>query len=132
MSRQTTDGIEARRHADQALTERETRLTEREDALRRVATLVARESAPGPVFHAVAAEAAALLRCDTAAVVRFEQDGMMCVIGAHHTRRQPVRFEPDPDYVVAAVRRTGRAARFARSRPSCGHTAVVARNGARR
>jgi PAS domain S-box-containing protein len=57
--------IEARRHADQALTERETRLTEQEDALRRVATLVARETAPGPVFHAVADEAAALLRCDT-------------------------------------------------------------------
>ena len=105
--------IEARRPAEQALTARETRPTEQEDALRRLASIVARETAADPMFHAVADEAAALLRCDTAAVVRFEQDGMATVMGAHHTRRPPrERLELDPDFVVDAVRRTGRAARF--------------------
>ena len=105
--------IETRRQADQALTERETRLTEQEDALRRVATLVARETAPEPVFQAVADEAAALLRCDAAAVVRFEKDGMVTTMGIHHMRRPPrKRLELDPDFIVAAVQRTGRAARF--------------------
>jgi PAS domain S-box-containing protein len=110
--------IEARCHAEQALTERETKLTEQEDALRRVATLIARETAPDPVFHAVAHEAAALLKCDTAAVVRFEKDATVSVVGAHHTRRTPrTRFEPDPDYIIDAVRRTGRAARFDTENP---------------
>jgi PAS domain S-box-containing protein len=105
--------LEARRQADQALTERETRLTEQEDALRRVATLVARETAPEPVFQAVADEAAALLRCDAAAVVRFEKDETVTTMGIHHMRGPPPkRLALDPDFIVAAVKRTGRAARF--------------------
>ena len=67
--------LEAHHDAEQALADRETTLIEREDALRRVATLVARETAPDPVFDAVAGEAAALLRCDAAGVIRFEKDG---------------------------------------------------------
>src|SRR4051812_45463934 len=106
-------GIETRRQAEQALTERESRLAEREDALRRLAILVARETAPDPVFQAVADEAAALLRCDAAAVVRFEKDGMVTTMGIHHVRPPPrKRLALDPDFIVAAVWRTGRAARF--------------------
>ena len=98
---------------EQALTERETRLTEHEDALRRVATLARAETAPEPVFDAVAGEAAALLRGDVAGIVRFEQDGMVTTVGAHHMRRPAgKRVELDPDFIVGAVRRTGRAARF--------------------
>jgi PAS domain S-box-containing protein len=105
--------LETRRLADQALTERETRLAEQEDALRRVATLVARETAAEPVFQAVADEAAALLRCDAAAVVRFETDETVTTMGIHHMRRPPTkRLALDPDFIVAAVKRTGRAARF--------------------
>src|SRR3954447_17506012 len=105
--------IETRRPADQALAERETRLTEQEDALRRVATLVARETAPDPVFQAVADEAAALLRCDAAAVVRFEDDETVTTMGIHHVRPPPrKRLALDADFIVAAVKRTGRAARF--------------------
>src|SRR3954451_11684002 len=105
--------IETRRPADQALAERETRLTEQEDALRRVATLVARETAADPVFQAVADEAAALLRCDAAAVVRFEKDETVTTMGIHHLRRPPrKRLALDPDFIVAAVKRTGRVARF--------------------
>src|SRR4051812_25983857 len=104
---------EPQRHAEEALTARETRLTEQEDTLRRLATLVARETAADPVFQAVAAEAAGLLRCDAAAVVRFETDGMVTSMGSHHTRRLPrKRLQLDPDFVVAAAKRTGRAARF--------------------
>src|SRR3954467_10718436 len=111
--------IETRREVDQALTERETRLTEQEDALRRLATLVARETAPDPVFQAVADEAAALLRCDAAAVVRFEKDGMVTTMGIHHVRPPPrKRLALDPDFIVAAVWRTGRAARFDTDDPS--------------
>src|SRR4051812_10054824 len=73
--------VEAERRAQEALTDRETRLTEQEDALRRLATLVARETATDPVFQAVAREAAGLLRCDAAAVVRFEEDGMVTSMG---------------------------------------------------
>src|SRR4051812_9817744 len=105
--------IETRRQADQELTERESRLTEQEDALRRVATLVARETAADAVFQAVADEAAALLRCDAAAVVRFEKDEMVSTMGIHHRRPPPrERLALDPDFIVAAVKRTGRAARF--------------------
>src|SRR3954468_8502041 len=105
--------IETRREADQALTERESRVTEQEDAWRRVATLVARETAPEPVFQAVADEAAALLRCDAAAVVRFEKDETVTTMGIHHMGRPPRKAVAlDPDFIVAAVKRTGRAARF--------------------
>src|SRR4051812_13440043 len=50
---------------------------------------------------------------DTAAVVRFEPDGMATLMGGHHARRRAgARFAPDEGYVVASVRRTGHAARF--------------------
>ena len=94
-------------------------LAEEQAALRRVATLVARGSEPEPVFRAVADEAGALLGCDTAAIVRYEADGAATVMGAHQARRtRGTRFEPDPDYVVAAVRDTGKAARFDTDDPS--------------
>src|SRR3954468_660326 len=89
------------------------RLAREQAALRHVATLVAGRSEPEAVFRAVADEAGTLLGCDTAAIVRFEPDGDATIMGAHQARRTPgTRFEPDPDYVVAAVRETGKAARF--------------------
>jgi signal transduction histidine kinase len=94
------------------------RLAEDQAALRRVATLVAQGTGPDPVFGAVADEVHALLGADTSAVLRFDQDGMTTVMGAHRARRTPgTRFEPDPDYIVAGVRKTGRAARFDTDEP---------------
>src|SRR4051794_6056234 len=90
-----------------------TRLAREQAALRHVATLVARGTGPEPVFRAVAAEVGALMGCDTASIVRFEEDGWATVMGGHQARRATgVRFEPDPGYVLAAVRSTGDAARF--------------------
>jgi signal transduction histidine kinase len=54
-------------------------LADEQAALRRVATLVASESEPERVFHAVAEEAGRLLGARTAATVRFEEQGGVVV-----------------------------------------------------
>ena len=89
------------------------RLADEQAALRRVATLVASGVDPGPLFDAVAGEAEALFGADISAVVRFEGDGTVTVMGAHGgPHNQGARVQLDPDYIVAAVHRTGQAARF--------------------
>jgi GAF domain-containing protein len=92
----------------------ELRQTEMEQAaLRRVAMLVARGTGPEAVFRAVADEVAALLDCDTSAIIRFDADGRATMMGGHRARRRlGERFRLDPDYVVASVRETGHPARF--------------------
>jgi GAF domain-containing protein len=78
-----------------------------------VATLVARGGGPEPVFSAVAGEAVALLGCDKSVIVRFERDGTATVVGAHGMRGEMGEHIPlDPHFVVAAVRKTGKPARF--------------------
>ena len=89
------------------------RLADEQAALRRVATLVASGVDPGPLFDAVAGEVESLFGGDISAVVRFEGDGTVTVMGAHGGPHTPgARVQLDPDYVVAAVYRTGQAARF--------------------
>ena len=89
------------------------RLVEEQAALRRVATLVANGVEPEPLFDALAGEVEALFGADIGAVVRFEDDGMVTVMGAHGGPHRPgARSDLDPDYVVAAVCRTHRAASF--------------------
>ena len=89
------------------------RIAGEQAALRRVATLVARGVGPDPVFAAVAAEVGALFGADTAAVVRFDLDGQVTVMGGYggaHSRpgwRGPL----DPRLALATVQATGRAAR---------------------
>jgi PAS domain S-box-containing protein len=120
--------IEQRLRADEALRERERRLAKEQEALRRVAMRVARGSAPEPVFRDVADELEALLGCDISAIVRFEADGTVAVKGAHgspYTVGAPI--EVDPDYVVASVRKTGRAARFDADDPATGAMPEVVR-----
>ena len=91
------------------------RLAEEQAALRRVATLVATGVEPGAVFEAVPGEVNALFGTDIAAVVKFEGDGIATVMGARGGPHSPgARVQLDPDYVVAAAQRTGRAARFDR------------------
>jgi len=58
-----------------------TRLAEEQAALRRVATLLAREAPPTEVFEAVSTEVAHLVSADAAALTRFEADGMVTALG---------------------------------------------------
>jgi PAS domain S-box-containing protein len=90
------------------------RLAEEQAALRRVATLVAQGMPSDALFSAVCNEVEAFAGADASAVVRFETDGTVTLMGAHAGRRHRVgaRLELDPDFVVAKVHRTGRAARF--------------------
>ncbi len=89
------------------------RLAHEQASLRRVATLVASGVEPGALFDAIAGEVDALFGLDITAVVRFEDDGTVTVMGAHGGPHSPgARVQLDPDYVVAAVYRTQQAARF--------------------
>ncbi|MCU1676257.1 MAG: hypothetical protein JWM93_1015, partial [Frankiales bacterium] len=56
-------------------------LAEEQAALRRVATLVARQAPPVEVFATVTVEVRRLLGVDVASMVRFEQDGTATVVG---------------------------------------------------
>jgi signal transduction histidine kinase len=89
------------------------RLAEEQAALRRVATLVAQGVPADALFGAVCDEVEALAGAEVSTVFRFEADGTVTVMGAHSVRHQAgARLELDPGFVVAEVRRTGRAARF--------------------
>jgi signal transduction histidine kinase len=58
------------------------RLVDEQAALRRVATLVAREPGPEEVFAAVAEEAAHVLELDDTRIVRFEGDGTATMVAS--------------------------------------------------
>ena len=88
-------------------------LTDEQAALRRVATLVAQGVPSDALFSSVCDEVEALAGAQASAVVRFEADGTVTVMG-DHAALHPVgaRVELEPDSVVAEVQRTGRAARL--------------------
>ena len=89
------------------------RLADEQAFLRRVATLVARGLGPDPVFRAVVDAAQARFGADISAIVRFDADGKVTVMGAQGSPHEAgERVELDPGYVVDAVRKTGQAARF--------------------
>jgi signal transduction histidine kinase len=95
------------------------RLADEQAALRRVATLVARGIGPEEVFRAVAVEVGVLFGADVAAIVRFEDDGAVTVlgdVGGPHVSGKRVAL--DEGYVVHRVRETGRSARFDTHDPS--------------
>src|SRR4051794_38609811 len=89
------------------------RLAEEQAALRRVATLVARGVPADALFGGMCEEVEAVVGSEVTVVVRFEADGTVTIMGTD-ADRHPVgaRLDLDPDYVVAEVHRTGRAARF--------------------
>ncbi len=90
------------------------RLLDEQAALRRVATLVAREATPADVFAAVAEEAARTLEVALTAVVRFEPDGtatQVGVWGAENPFPIGTSWALDEQSVSGTVARTGRAAR---------------------
>jgi GAF domain-containing protein len=92
------------------------RLADEQAALRRVATLVARESPPARVFAAVAEEVGRLLRVDLTKMYRYEADGTATVVadwgGQDPTVPVGSRTSLEGDNVAGLARRTGRPARI--------------------
>ena len=92
------------------------RLADEQAALRRVATLVARESPPEEVFAAVAAEVGQLLPAEDAAMLRYEDDGSATVLATWGERGNALpigtRLPVDGENVTTVVHRTCRPARI--------------------
>jgi PAS domain S-box-containing protein len=92
------------------------RLADEQAALRRVATLAARESTSFEVLEAVAMEAARVLGVDAIGLLRFEPDETATLVAQSETPWDPpplgTSLTLDGENVVASVYRTGRAARM--------------------
>jgi K+-sensing histidine kinase KdpD len=105
----------ARRRADASELARGT-LVEEQAALRRVATLVAREPSPAEVFATVADEVGRLLRADLTSMLRYETDGTATVVAGQSELgiHIPVgtRLTVEGVNVAAMVFRTERPARI--------------------
>jgi PAS domain S-box-containing protein len=120
------DGIEARLAeftdlvatavASSASREQLAALAGEQAALRRVATLVARQAPPADIFAAVASEIARLLRVEDATIFRYEDDGTATVVADRGDRPVPLpigsRMRLEGESATARVRRTGRPARI--------------------
>jgi signal transduction histidine kinase len=106
-------------------------LADEQAALRRVATLVAREPSPEEVFAAVAEEVGRLLGVENTLEYRFEADGAATVVAiwGEHDVGVPVgtRVTLEGDSVAARVHRTGRPARFDDYPDASGTIAALAR-----
>ena len=91
------------------------RLADEQAALRRVATLVAREASEGDVFAIVTKEAARVLRTEAVGLLRFERDGAATLVAQSHTPWDPpplgTRFPLDGENLVVSLHRTGQATR---------------------
>src|SRR3954468_17551455 len=91
------------------------RLADEQAALRRVATLVARESPPAAIVAAVAEEAGRLLDIDAIRIARYEDGGTVQIVASWGARATAVpvgtHLTPTDDGVGSMVRRTARPAR---------------------
>jgi signal transduction histidine kinase len=90
-------------------------LAEEQAALRRVATLVARETSPDAVFAAVGREVGEVLGVEATHLGRYDTDGMVVSVaqwGSYAGVPVGARFPLEGDSVSARVLRTGRAARM--------------------
>jgi signal transduction histidine kinase len=109
-----------------------TRLADEQAALRRVATLVARESAPAEVFAAVAEEVARLLDVDDVLIERYEADGTVTLVaersGPGFTVPALTGVRVEGSNVSAEVHRTGRPARVDDYASATGAAAAAARD----
>jgi PAS domain S-box-containing protein len=107
------------------------RLAEEQAALRRVATLVARESSPTEVFEAVAGEVAKNLGSGAIGMLRFEPDGTATLVAQSDTPWDPpplgTRFTLEGENIVAAVLRTREAVRLDDWANATGAVAEMAR-----
>jgi signal transduction histidine kinase len=89
-------------------------IAEEQAALRRVATLVARDVPAAEIFEAAAAEVRSLLGTNVTILLRYEQDGTGVVLAgsAEAGVRTMERVTLEEDSVTARVARTGRSARM--------------------
>jgi signal transduction histidine kinase/uncharacterized protein YoaH (UPF0181 family) len=91
-------------------------LAEEQEALRRVATLVARGVPPAEVFAAVAHQVAKVVGADAALIARLDPDGAITVVarvGDHPAELSlGSRWKPQPPLVAAVALETGRPARL--------------------
>jgi signal transduction histidine kinase len=92
-------------------------LADQQSALRRVATLVAREIAPSELFSAVAGELARCLGVHNTGLLHFEADGAVTLLAARDERGLAkklvgTRFSLEGENILAVVSRTGRATRM--------------------
>jgi signal transduction histidine kinase len=92
------------------------RLADEQAALRRVATLVARQSSPAEVLGAVAEEVARLLDTEGVGMLRFEADGTATLVAQSTTPWDPIplgtRLTLEGQNFLAPVLRTGKPARM--------------------
>jgi signal transduction histidine kinase len=106
-------------------------LAEEQAALRRIATLVARGVPPEDVFAAVTEEVAQLLPVNSAAMGRYDRDGMFTTVAAWSTgvAAFPVgrRWIPEGKNVTTIVFETGRPARIDDFADASGPVGVAAR-----
>jgi hypothetical protein len=107
-------------------------LADEQAALRRVATLVARQPSPAEVFAAVTEEAVRVLHLDNASLIVYERDQTATVAGACNLRgpSAPVgtRVPLEGDSVAARVFRTQRPARIDQYTDAAGPAAEYARS----
>ena len=100
------------------------RLAEAQAALRRVATLVARESRPDAVFAAVADEARGLIGAEITTMLHFEEPGSATLVagsGAPYSELpKGSRVPSGPGTIGALVRASGRVERLERFDPDAG------------
>ena len=93
-------------------------------ALRRVATLVARESSSTELFAAVTAEMGRLLGVENVALLRYEEDATSTVVARWGERYEPLtvgmRIPIGGHNVTAIVHRTGRPTRVDDTRETTG------------
>jgi signal transduction histidine kinase/putative methionine-R-sulfoxide reductase with GAF domain len=91
-------------------------LADEQAALRRVATLVARQPSPAEVFAAVTEEATRLLHLDSAHLVVYERDQTATVVGSCNLRGQPMpvgtRVPVEGDNIIGRVFSTQQPARI--------------------
>jgi signal transduction histidine kinase len=95
-------------------------LVSQQQALQRVATLVARGVSPSEVFATVTKEVGLLLAADITRLVRYEADGSGTVAGAWSRTGDPVPVGsriPIEGIVAAPVRRSGKPARITEQSP---------------
>ena len=91
-------------------------LADEQAALRRVATLIARQPSPAEVFAAVTEEAARLLHFDSAHLIVYERDQTATVVGSYNLRGQALpagtRVPVEGDNIIGRVFRTQQPARI--------------------
>jgi signal transduction histidine kinase len=90
------------------------RLADEQAALRRVATLVAREAPPAQIFSAVTEEVERMLGVAVSTMLRYEDDGTAIVVagGRDGALQVGARMSLDGENVTGMVLRTGRPARI--------------------